>query len=40
MTNWNTMHTAMYKNSLKTSRECIMPLRSEGSKTTYKSQNN
>ena len=40
MTNWNTMHTAMYKNSLKTSRECIMSLRSEGSKRTYKSQNN
>lgn len=40
MTNWNIMHIAMYKNSLKTSRECIMSLRSEGSQITYKSQNN
>ena len=34
------MHNTMYKNSLKISRECIMSVRSEGSKITYKSQNN
>ena len=40
MANWNTMHNSMYKNSFKTSREYVIYLRSEGSKITYKSQNN
>ena len=40
MANWNTMHNAMYKKSFKTSREYVIYLRSEGSKITYKSQNN
>lgn len=40
MANWNTMHNTMYKNSLETSREYVISLRSEGSKITYKSQNN